>query len=210
MSGRRLTCSIVLWRGMDTANKYHWHVWGELTVDGPHGVCHSPRACVLPRSTLLSLQGALQRHCPRWALHFEHFPGLSLSDSWVLCKVTDPHGLCVLCPSGPSCSSDWVLGKWTVPGGPCILYTSMVQAAWFPVYAVRAQSQVWRVSPLGSLPQAVTLLADVNHPRSQEDVVSNWQPAQFAGGCDLWGQYCSHSLPSSSGCHIHASLPPGR
>ena len=42
------------------------------------------------------------------------------------------------------------------------------------------------MSPLGSLPQAVTLLADVNHPRSQEDVVSNWQPAQFAGGCDLW------------------------
>ena len=28
----RLTCSVVLWGGRNTANKYHWHVWGVLSV----------------------------------------------------------------------------------------------------------------------------------------------------------------------------------
>ena len=35
----RLTCSGVLWGGRNTANKYHWHVWGVLAVSGPHWVC---------------------------------------------------------------------------------------------------------------------------------------------------------------------------
>ena len=39
-------------------------------------------------------------------------------------------------------------------------------------------SQVCRVSPLKSLSLAVTLLADVNLPGSQEDLVSNWEPAR--------------------------------
>ena len=33
------------------------------------------------------------------------------------------------------------------------------------------------VSPLGSCSLATTLLADVNHPGSQEDLVSNWGSA---------------------------------
>ena len=45
----RLTCTVVLWRGMNTANKYHWRVWGVLTVTGPHWVCsHSRRVCAFP------------------------------------------------------------------------------------------------------------------------------------------------------------------
>ena len=56
----RLTCSVVLWGGRNTANKYHWHVWGVLTVYGPHWVCHSSQRRVLSGSTLLRLQGALQ------------------------------------------------------------------------------------------------------------------------------------------------------
>jgi len=76
-----------------------WYVWGVLAVDGPHWVCHSPRQHVLPRSTLLRLQGALQGHCPKWTLHFMHSPGLSISGSQVLRRGTDPVGLCVLCPS---------------------------------------------------------------------------------------------------------------
>ena len=52
----RLTFSFVLWKEKDTANKYHWHVWGVLAEDGPHWVCHSPGWCVLPRSTLPRLQ----------------------------------------------------------------------------------------------------------------------------------------------------------
>jgi len=34
----RLTCSVVLWRRRDTANKHHWHVWGMLAVDRHTGV----------------------------------------------------------------------------------------------------------------------------------------------------------------------------
>ena len=42
----RLTCSVVLWGWRNTANKYHWHVWGMLTVSGPHWVCpHSWLVC---------------------------------------------------------------------------------------------------------------------------------------------------------------------
>ena len=61
----RLTCSVVLWGGRDTANKYHWCVWGVLAVYGPHWVCPSSRQRVLPGSPLLRLQGALQGHCPK-------------------------------------------------------------------------------------------------------------------------------------------------
>ena len=92
-----------------------------------------PKRCVLPRSTLLRLQDALLGHCPKWALHFMHFPGLSHSDSQVLCKGTDQDWLCVLCPfPGTSSSGNQVLGKHTAPGGPCVLITSPVPATQFP------------------------------------------------------------------------------
>ena len=93
-----LTCSFVLWRGMDTANKYLWGVWGVLTVDGPNWVCHSPRRCFLPGSILLGLQATLQGHCSKCTLPFVHFPSLSHSGSQVQHKGTDPNGLCSLCP----------------------------------------------------------------------------------------------------------------
>ena len=35
----RLTCSVVLRGGRNTANKYHWLVWGVRTVSRPHWVC---------------------------------------------------------------------------------------------------------------------------------------------------------------------------
>ena len=47
-------------------------------------------------------------------MRFVHFPGLSISGDQVLCEHT-------------------------VPGGPCVLITSLVQAAWFPGHALRAQ-----------------------------------------------------------------------
>ena len=61
----RLTCSVVLWGGRDIANKYCWHVWGVLTVGGPHWVCHSPRQHVLPRFTLLRFPGCSARALPQ-------------------------------------------------------------------------------------------------------------------------------------------------
>ena len=58
----RLTCSVVLWGGRNTANKYHWPVWGVLAVSHPHWVC----------------------------LCSEHvwFPGLHCSGSRLLCRGT--------------------------------------------------------------------------------------------------------------------------
>ena len=85
----RLTCSVVLWGLRDTANKYHWCVWGVLAIYGPHWVCPSSRWCVLSGSTLLRLQGALQGNCPKRTLPFVHFLGLSCSSSWVPHKGTD-------------------------------------------------------------------------------------------------------------------------
>ena len=86
------------WSGVpfrDTANKYRWRVWGVLTVYGSHWVCPSSRQCVLPGSTVLRIQVALQGNCPKQALHFVHFPGLSClgSGSRVLHKGTDSVGL---------------------------------------------------------------------------------------------------------------------
>ena len=119
-------------------------------------------------------------------------------------KGTDSVGH-VFVPFPGLCSSgDQVLGESTVPGGPCILITSPVPAAQFPRCARRAPSQVCCVSPLGSWSQAVTLLADVNRPGSQEDVISNWEPAHgLVEDAGLWGWDCP--LPSGSGCRTQAS-----
>ena len=79
-----LTCSVVFWGWRNPANKYHWCVWGVLAIYGPHWVCPSSRWCLLNGSTLLRLQGALQRNCPKRALRIVHFLDLSCSGSWVL------------------------------------------------------------------------------------------------------------------------------
>ena len=49
---------------------------------------------VLSLSTLLRFQVALKGNCPKWALGFLHFPGLSCSGSgsWVLHKGIDSVG----------------------------------------------------------------------------------------------------------------------
>ena len=44
----RLTCSVVLWRRRDSANKHHWRVWGVLAVSRPHWVCHRSRHVCFP------------------------------------------------------------------------------------------------------------------------------------------------------------------
>ena len=42
----RLSCSVLLWGGRNTANKYHWHVWGVLPVSQTHWVYpHSQCVC---------------------------------------------------------------------------------------------------------------------------------------------------------------------
>ena len=44
----RLTCSIVLHGGRNTANKYHWCVWGVLAVPGPRWVCPRSQCVCFP------------------------------------------------------------------------------------------------------------------------------------------------------------------
>ena len=139
-----------------------------------------PEFCALPISKLLRLSVLPMEH-PRWAVRFAPFPG-------------------------PSHSGDWVLGQHTVPGGPRILCTSLVLATQFPECATKAPSQVYRVSPLRSRSQAVTLLADVNHPGSQEDVISNWQPSHSLVETGLWGRDSSSHLPFGSVCGVPQPL----
>ena len=96
----RVTCSDVLGAGRggravrNPANKYHWCVWGVLTVSGPHWVCLPLTACVPFQSTLLRLQVALPGNCLKQALGCMHFPDLRHSDSGsrVLHKGTDSVG----------------------------------------------------------------------------------------------------------------------
>ena len=88
----RLSCSVVLWGGRNTANKYHWRVWGVLAVSRPRWVCpRSQRVCfpclhclgsrllcwelseagpglhALPRSKLFRFSGSPQRLRLGWA-----------------------------------------------------------------------------------------------------------------------------------------------
>ena len=95
---------------------------------------------------------------------------------------------------GQSSSGNQVLGERTIPGGRCILITSGVPATLFPGWAVGTPSQVCLVFLLGSWSLAVTLLADVNCPGSQEDLVSNWEPAHSFAGHAVSGAKVAPSL----------------
>ena len=81
----------MLWGGRNTANKYHWHVWGVLAVSGPHWVCPCSWHMCFHGSTLLRLQVALQGNCLMEAIGSLHFPSLrrSASGSLILHKGAD-------------------------------------------------------------------------------------------------------------------------
>ena len=73
----------------------------------------------------------------------------------------------------------------------------------------RIPSQVCHVSPLGTWSQAVTLLAGVNRPGSQEDMVSNWEPTHsLVEDASLCCRNWTSPLPYGSGYYTPASLPP--
>ena len=123
-------------------------MWGVFMVYGPHWVCPSSLWPVLSGSTLLRLQVALQEYCPKLALRFIHFPGLSCSGSGsrICHKGTDSlgHAFCALPRSqqlrrpgawwahsprwtvhlnhlpGPHHSVSWVRREKTVSGVLCV------------------------------------------------------------------------------------------
>ena len=115
----RLTCSVVLWGGRNTANKPHWRVWGVFSVYGPHwfvpahhGMCfcglHCSGSKFLCRETVQSIacvsctfqvwaaQVQILGYCA-WAqtwlgVRFVPFPGLSSSGGQVLGECSDKVG----------------------------------------------------------------------------------------------------------------------
>ena len=154
--------------------------------------------------------GCSAGYCPKRALHFVDFPGLSCSGSGsrVFCKGTHSggHAFCALPGSEPLRQP----GVWQAH---CPMWAMRFNhlpslAAQFPW--VRCENTVSGVSCVSSreLIQAAAFLADVNRPGSQEDVVSNWEPAhslvEDAGpGVEIAAAPCL-----LSGCCPPASLPP--
>ena len=61
--------------------------------------------------------------------------------------------------------------------------------------------------PLGELIQAVTFLADVNCPGSQEDVVSNWEPAHSLVEDSISGAEIASCLLAVAVAHLPLCLP---
>ena len=145
----RFFCSVVLWGGRGTANKYHWPVWGALAVFRPHWVCPRLRHVCFPR---LHCSGSRLLYRER-ALSCVHFPGLSRSGSGfpVLCKEADSWA-CVLCLPRPNSSGSQELDECTLPGAVRLIPS-----------AVPASVSLRRFGALAAI-----LPADVNHSESQE------------------------------------------
>ena len=146
----------MLWGGRNTANKYHWCLWGVFAVFQPHWVClprptPAPGMCAFPVYAAQAL-GCSAGNCLMRALGCVHFPGLSRSGSGtrVLHKGTDLVGpaFCALPRSeklGQPGTYEHTLPRWEV----CLI-TSPIPAAQFPGCTVGVPSQVCCVSPLGS------------------------------------------------------------
>ena len=101
----RLSCSVVLWGGRNTTNKYHWGVWGVLAMSWPPWFC--------PCS---------QRVC---------FPSLHCSDSRLLCQELPEvgPGLHALLRSKPLRFRLLGTPQRRRLGWACILCPSQVRAA---------------------------------------------------------------------------------
>ena len=130
---------------------------------------------VLSPSTLLRLHVALKGNCPKWALGYVLFSGLSCSGSGsgVLHKDTDSVGLafCALPRSEELRRPD----VWWAHYSRCTvrLFTSPVPAAWFPGCAAKAPSQVCCVSPLWGWSQMDEFLEKYNLSKLNQEEIEN-------------------------------------
>ena len=123
----RLTCSVVLWGGRNTANKYHWRVWGVLAVSWPHWVCPCSRRVCFPS---LHCSG-FRLLCRERALGCMHFPGLSCSGSGSQVLLKGTCWACVLCPSMVRAAQVTRCLVSTLSLDAVLLITSPVPAAQF-------------------------------------------------------------------------------
>ena len=139
----RLTCSVVLWGGRNTANKYYWHVWGVLAVSRPHWVCPGSWHVCFPS---LHCSGS-RLLCGELSVAGRGLQALSRSKPLRFRFSGSPQRLrlgwaCVLCPSQvraaqvtrclasvvaetyhlprPCCSVFWVCNRRTFSGVPCV------------------------------------------------------------------------------------------
>ena len=147
----RLTSSVVLWGGRKTANKYHWRVWGVLTMSRPHWVCPCSRRVCFPvyaaqapgcSARELSKAGPGLRALPRskaLRLRFSGTPQRRRLGGPAFCAL--PRSEQLRRPGA------WRVHSPQVEG--CIL-SPPVSATRFPGCTVGAPSQVCCVSPLGS------------------------------------------------------------
>ena len=150
----RFACSVALRGGRSAAGRYRWRVWGGPTVFQPHWVCPCSRVCALPFYT------AQAPGCSIW-----RGPCFACGSSFrVFHKSTDLVGPAFCAFPSVSSSGSQELDGHTLPGCgvPSPLLWSQPQFLGMSVRCVRL------VSILGSWPLAATLLADVNHPESQE------------------------------------------
>ena len=141
----------------------------------PTGFAPAHSMCAFMVYTSQAL-GCSARNCLRWALGCVHFPGRnhSGSGSQVLHKGADSVGP-AFCALSRSEQLRWP-GAWWAQSPPrwaMHLITSPIPATQFSDCTMGTPSQVCHVSLLGSWSLAETLPADVNHPVSQEVLVSN-------------------------------------
>ena len=132
----RLICSVVLWGGRDTANEYHWCVWGVLSVSRPHWpVCfpglHCSGSRLLCRGTV---QSRFRVSCTSQVLA-DQVLGYSTKAQTLLDLRFVPF-------PGPSTSGDQVLGERTLPRWVVHLIISLVPVPGFPGCTVGAPAQV--------------------------------------------------------------------
>ena len=156
----RFACSVALWGGRGAADKYHWHVWGALSVLRPHWVCpHSWRVCFL----CSHCSGSRLLYRER-ALSSVHFPGLSRSGSSfrVLHKSVDSVGSAFCAFPGRAAQSARSLMSTLSPGAVRLIPSTV------PACFRECAGPIRLVSLLGSWSPAATLPADVNHLESQE------------------------------------------
>ena len=148
-------------------------------MSGPHWVCSSSWHMCFSWSTLLRLQVALQGNYLKLALGCVHFPGLSCSGSGsqVLHKGTDLVGpaLCAL-PRHEQLRrpGDWRGHTPQVGGVSYHLPCPSCLVSW--VHSQSALSGVPCVSS-GELISGCNPSGRCQCPGSQEDLVSNWEPA---------------------------------
>jgi len=171
------------------------------------GLSQVTAACAFPVYTAQA-SACSAGHCPKWALHFVHFPGLnhSGSGSRVVHKGTHSigHAFCAL----PRSEQLRQPGAWQLHCPRCAMHLNYLSIlTWFP--------GAWE----HCLMCAMCLLwgADVRlWPSWQMSTIQDprkmWletEPAHsLVEDAGLWGRDWSSPLPSSSGCHMPASLPP--